>query len=230
MLRSTLIALGGIGVGYLLARAVLEKQYEERLDEEIQRTKEFFGITEDTPPAEFVEEANRVAENLSEYMGGEKIVPSVLAEAVTSSVKKEFDTEAPIAYNKIADKRSEIEEVVDDVLRNEQATPLDPEARAPYLVTFAEFDAGQEELGFEPVSVSYFAGDGIVIDEADTVISADRVEQIIGTDNLNKFGTQTDDPNMDPNVIYVRCEQFRMDFEVTRSAGKHSVEVLGEAG
>ena len=114
--------------------------------------------------------------------------------------------------------------------QDEETPPSDPNARAPYLITFAQFDLGLEELNHEPVSVSFFAGDGIVIDENENVITPERVEQIIGTDNLNKFGTLTEDPDMEPNVIYVRCERFGMDFEVTRSPGTHAVEVLDQTG
>lgn len=224
MLREVLIGAAGAGIGFLVARNVLEKKYARLLDEEIERTKEFFGADyegskEGLDDPEFMQDAINAAEALTEYVAGDvKIVPSVLAENVERTVT---------AYNKPG-APSIVEEEVRDIESNVAASPLDPDARAPHLITFAEFDAG--DLGYAQVSVSFFAGDGIVIDEEDNVISPDRVEQIIGTDNLNKFGTNTDDPDLEPNVIYVRCERFNMDFEVTRSPGKHSVEVLGETG
>lgn len=219
MLKEVLIGAAGIGVGYLVARNQLEKRYARLLDEEIQRTKEFFGEYEGPEDPEFMEQAIKTADAMTEYAGGEtKVNPARLAEAVTASIKRE---EGPVAYNRIASEEVPAAEVI-------AKAALDPDARAPYLITFAEFDAN--ETSAEQVTVSFFAGDGIVIDEDDNVITPDRVEQIIGTDNLNKFGTNTEDPDMEPNVIYVRCERFGMDFEVTRSPGKHSVEVLGQTG
>lgn len=243
MLREILIGAAGAGVGYLVARNLLEKKYARLLDEEIDRTKEFFGEYEGPEDPEFMEQAIKTAEAMTEYSGGETVVnPAKLAEAVTASIAADqeeisvpkfgevmMESTAKISrsYNKPG-APSIVEEEVGDIESNVAAAPLDPDARAPHLITFAEFDAG--DLGYQQVSVSFFAGDGIVIDEEDNVISPDRVEQIIGTDNLNKFGTNTDDPDLEPNVIYVRCERFNMDFEVTRSPGKHSVEVLGETG
>lgn len=226
MLKEVLIGAAGIGVGYLVARNQLEKRYASMLAEEVRRTKEFFadvtnyeGSAEGLDDPEFMQDAINATEAVAEYSAGEiKVSPSILAQEMEKTVT---------AYNKPG-APSVVEETARDIESNVAAAPMDPDARAPHLITFAEFDSG--ELGYEQISVSFFAGDGIVIDEEDNVISAERVEQIIGTDNLNKFGTNTEDPDMEPNVIYVRCERFNMDFEVTRSPGKHSVEVLGETG
>lgn len=221
MLKEVLIGAAGVGVGYLIARNQLEKKYGRLLDEEIKRTKEFFGANyegdkEDLDP-EFMESAIKTAESLTEYSGGEVVVnPSVLAQEVQKTVTN---------YNRIG--QSVVDEEADAIQELRGVAPLDPDAKAPYLITFEEFDAG--ELGYEQITVSFFAGDGIVIDEGDEVITPERVEQTIGTDNLNKFGTNTDDPSMDPNVLYIRCERFNMDFEITRSPGFHSVEVLGQS-
>jgi len=221
MLKEVLIGAAGLGVGYLVARNQLEKKYAHLLDVEIRRTREFFGADyegskEGLDDPEFMQDAINAAEAMTEYaQGASEVVPSVLAAEVEKTV---------VNYNRVA----QPVETIEDIEQHMEATPPDPDARAPYLITFAEFDANDTDA--EQITVSYFAGDGVVLDESDTVITPDRVEQIIGTDNLNKFGTNTEDPDMEPNVIYVRCERFNMDFEVTRSHGKHSVEVLGQTG
>lgn len=224
MLREILIGAAGLGVGYLVARNQLEKKYAHLLDVEIQRTKEFFatesnyeGSKEGLDDPEYMQGAIDAAEAMTTYASGDvKVVPSVLAQEMEQTVKN---------YQK---PESIVDEQVDDIESNKAASPLDPDARAPYLITFGEFD--QNETGYQQITVSFFAGDGIVIDDEDNVVTPERVEQIIGTDNLNKFGTNTADPDMEPNVIYVRCERFEMDFEVTRSPGSHAVEVLGQTG
>lgn len=237
MLKEVLIGAAGLGVGYLIARHQLEKRYGQLLDEEIRRTKEFFAVSTDyegSPETlkdpEYMDDAIKAADAITHYSSGEvKIPPSVLAQEVEKTVTNYRDIEALnnlVVRKKMMD--SIVEDQVSDIESNVAAAPLDPDARPPYLITFGEFDANETDA--EQITVSFFAGDGIVIDEEDNVIAPDRVEQIIGTDNLNKFGTNTEDPDMDPNVIYVRCERFNMDFEVTRSAGKYSVEVLGQTG
>lgn len=216
MLKEVLIGAGGAAVGYLVARNLLEKKYGRLLDEEIQRTREFFGADyegdKDAPG--YMEDAIDAAEALSDY-SGVTVAPSVLAQEVEQTFKRNY-----------AKPESLVEAETADIETHAEASPPDPHARAPYLITFAEFDAN--ETSAEQITVSFFAGDGIVIDESDEIIKPDRVEQIVGTDNLNKFGTNTEDPDMEPNVIYVRCERFNMDFEVTRSPGFHAVEVLGQ--
>ena len=222
MLKEVLIGAAGFGVGYLVVRTQLEKKYARLLDEEIRRTKEFYGQhnEEYTGPEdpEFMEAAIDAAEAMTSYVQGEVTVnPAVLAQEMTRTMKRYDKEGAPT-----------VDEQVSDIESNVAAAPLDPDARPPYMITFAEFDANETDA--EQISLSFFAGDGIVIDEDDNVVSTERVEQIVGTDNLNRFGTNTDDPDMEPNVIYIRCERFNMDFEVTRSPGKHSVEVLGQTG
>lgn len=240
MMRETIIAVGGIGIGYLLAQAVLKKKYEERLDEEVARTKAFFGKQYEGPDdPEFMEAAIDAAEALTEYTAGVTVAPSVLAQEMAKVVEAEAKVSelssltnpvvrakllkgvvdakvsGPIAYNRMAGGDAAKEDV--------PGTPMNENAREPYLITFEDFDSG--ETGYEQPSVSFFAGDGLVLDETDSIITPERVEEMIGVDNLNRFGSQVDDPSMDPNVIYVRCEKFCLDVEVTRSPGKYADEV-----
>jgi hypothetical protein len=218
VLKEVLIGAAGAGVGFLVARNVLEKKYARLLDEEIRRTKEFFGEYNGPENPEFMDQAIKTAEAMSEYSGGEVVVnPAVLAQEVTKTMT---------AYNKPG--APTVDETVKDIESNMAAAPPDPDARPPYIITTEEFMAA--ELDYEQITLSFFAGDGIVMDEDNNVISPDRVEQIVGTDNLNRFGTNTEDPAMEPHVLYVRCERFNMDFEVLRSPGSHAVEVLGQTG
>lgn len=235
----------GVSIGCLVARHLLRNRYDIALEEEIRRTKEFFGANYEGSE-EFLEDpknldaAIKAAESIQEY-AGVKVNPSVLAQELETTMKKAADrsldaAEAvtnPVMREKIMEtgrvaynKMSIVDAEADAIEKLAPRAPQDLDTREPYIITFEEFDAG--ELGYEQITVSYFAGDGIVIDEVDQVISARRVEETIGTDNLNKFGTNTEDPNFDPNVIYVRCERFNMDFEVTRSPGMHLVEVEGK--
>jgi hypothetical protein len=96
---------------------------------------------------------------------------------------------------------------------------IDPEAKEPYLIGADEFV--NTEVGYEQITVTYYEGDDVMVDEVDEPLTAKRIEECIGRGNLAKFG--------ELSVIYVRCEKFNMDFEVVRDTGKYSVEVLGES-
>jgi hypothetical protein len=100
---------------------------------------------------------------------------------------------------------------------------IDPEAKAPYVIGVDEYMS--TEVGYDQVSLTYYEGDDVVVDITDTIVTINRVEETIGRDNLTRFGELSEDDN----VVYIRCEKFNMDFEVTRSMGKYSVEVQGES-
>jgi len=234
MWREILIGLASASVGYFVATKVLQSRYDEMLDLEIARTREFFESQEKQ-----VEEA---VEAFSQYTGVEEYAQRIAETEEQPEYPKGSQEAAVRAQDEIISGITVTPDVFESKVQQtnyarihvpeteaiRQANPVEIEdARAPYIITFAEFDAN--ETDYVQLTVSYFAGDGIVIDEDDAVIDAAQVEKNIGTDNLNKFGTNTDDPDMDPNSLYVRCEEFGIDYEITRSPGKYSVEVLGEA-
>lgn len=76
----------------------------------------------------------------------------------------------------------------------------------------------QEETGFRQESLTYFAMDDILVDQADKPVPNYGI--ILG--ELN-FGHGSGDPN----VVYIRNEQVRMEWEVVRHPGRYAVEVLG---
>jgi hypothetical protein len=100
---------------------------------------------------------------------------------------------------------------------------IHPGAKAPYVIGVDEYM--NTEVGYDQVSLTYYEGDDVVVDITDTIVTINRVEETIGRDNLTRFGELSEDDN----VVYIRCEKFNMDFEVTRSMGKYSVEVQGES-
>lgn len=72
----------------------------------------------------------------------------------------------------------------------------------PYIIDADEFGDSYE---YDTDSLVYYA-DGILATETDDVI--DDIERIIGTKNLTQFD--------DDNVIFVRNDRTRHDYEVTR--------------
>lgn len=90
---------------------------------------------------------------------------------------------------------------------------------APYVVSKQEYMDNENE--YMQISLTYFEGDGVLVDERDDVI--EETDGLVGDDNLVRFGDWSDDPN----VVYVRNHLKELDIEINRSRGKYSEEVAG---
>lgn len=86
----------------------------------------------------------------------------------------------------------------------------------PYIIHQEEFVA--DEMGFKQTTVTYYAGDDILADEADT-----PVYDFHGLMGDLRFGHGS----RDPNVVYIRNEGIHMEWEVLLHDGHYSVEVAG---
>ena len=90
------------------------------------------------------------------------------------------------------------------------------EGKIIYVIHRDEYMA--DEMDFSQSTVTYYAGDDILCDSLDTPIYA--YSSILGD---LEFGHGSDDAN----VVYIRNEKERREWEVLRSEGYYSVEVQG---
>lgn len=88
--------------------------------------------------------------------------------------------------------------------------------RMPYVLHKDEFYA--DEKDYTQVTLTYYAGDNILVDEDDSPIY--NHEQVVGP---LRFGHGSGDPN----VFHVRNDKLRAEYEICRDPGLYSVEVLG---
>lgn len=86
----------------------------------------------------------------------------------------------------------------------------------PYIIHQDEFFS--DEKGYTQSSFTYYAGDNIMNDEDDTPVY--NHEGVVGS---LIFGHGSDDPN----VVYVRNEKLKAEYEISFDPGLYSVEVLG---
>lgn len=86
----------------------------------------------------------------------------------------------------------------------------------PYIIHADEFI--NDEMDFQQETLNYYAGDDIMSDTDDTPIY--NYQGLMG--ELN-FGHGSGDPN----VVYIRNEKIRMEWEVLFNPGYFSQEVLG---
>lgn len=95
--------------------------------------------------------------------------------------------------------------------RNTRAT------KSIYIIHREEFFA--DEMGYKQGQLSWYAGDGVLADELSHPIY--NHGDIVG--DCLQFGHGSNDPN----VVYIRNDTQRMEYEVCLDLGRYDVEVLG---
>jgi hypothetical protein len=87
----------------------------------------------------------------------------------------------------------------------------------PFVIHLDEYGEG----GFDPAFYTFYDDDKILADEHDEVV--DDVENLVGYENLEKFGHGSDNAN----VVMIRNVHLNLDIEVTRSHGSYGEDVAG---
>jgi len=86
----------------------------------------------------------------------------------------------------------------------------------PYIIHRDEFFA--DEMGNSQSTLTYYVGDDILVDEQNVPIY--NYSSVVG--NL-RFGHGSEDQN----VVYIRNEKLKTEYEVIQDSGYYQVEVLG---
>lgn len=243
VVAASVVAGAGVGVvAYRIAKKRLEKDFETRLETEIESMRSFYiqrykagqyATPESAAEALGVptEEEAAAHEALSNYQGA-NIVEHVETQPVDyDKVRVQSDTVlkgVEISGNgdgvEVKDKELTIERnvfvegrplVIEDWDAEAEEAIRNPES--PYVISFEEFN----ENSFEHAqsTLTYYEGDDILAEADDSVI--DAIEAVVGNDNLRRFGHGS----RDPNVVYIRNERTESDYEVVRSKGKYVDEV-----
>ena len=224
--------LAGAVAGFKVAQKQLEKTYADLATAEIEQAKIFYSTLHkkddyETPEStaetlgvvlspEADAELREAAEVLKAYQGEPNEMPPIHEARLVAA------TLGPNGMGSV--------DVVESVFDNDADYDLDDEddhlyngdnvdLSKPVIISKDAFF--QNEPEYTQVTVTYFQGDDIVVDERDDTL--DDVDDAIGNENLQRFGQKS----KDPNVVYVRNHKRSMDFEVLKSKGKFEQEVLG---
>ena len=196
-----LIGLGvGAGVGYILGKRTvptviengplqMEFQYEDTV-----KSDDSFEGSEDVEP-----ELGLPVQTLD--LGERFVSRKVIDEAPPISV------DDPIVHNMFAESDDEWDFEYEISLRSEAL---------PYILHKDEFYA--DELGYEQTTLTYYAGDDILVDEEEAPIY--NHTSIVGP---MKFGHGSGDQN----TFHVRNHKLKAEYEIIFDPGLYSVEVLG---
>lgn len=201
ILSKLLIFAAGAGIGSAVTWKFVKTKYEQIAQEEIDSVKEYYrkkdGETEATDESASVQLAFSKA---GEAAADGKAVMEGFANGFRNISKKVSDADVT-SYNTIIQTEgySEIGEEVADT-------------DGPYIIDADEFGDSYE---YDTDSLVYYS-DNILATETYEVI--DDIDHIIGIENLTKFD--------DDNVIFVRNDVTRHDYEVTRE-DRTFAEVVG---
>ncbi len=107
-------------------------------------------------------------------------------------------------FNNIATNYNKVKERV-------ESEGLIMDENKPYRISEGDFVVDDDEYG--KVSLDYYTDEGALYED-DECIS--NVDEVVGLDNLNLLR------GIDDDVIYVRNEKYKIDYEVSRIVGSYS--------
>lgn len=195
---------GGLGLGYILGKRngdVFEVTVSE---EELQ-----LNIFDHTPEYEDMMETLAAEDNviaLREDIAAEKARQEALRAVQAEEIKA--------AEAEVIERKNIFDGHEDSWDYEAELSVRDGEM--PYVIHLDEF--ANDEMGFRQETVTFYAGDNIMADAADVPIYG--FESMMGD---LKFGHGSNDKN----VVYVRNEKMKMEWEVLYHDGAYEIEVLG---
>lgn len=209
--KSIALVVGGMLIGGGTATLILKKHYQRILDEEIASVKEAYKVsTKDLKKQnlELLDEVTQVkpmdkplTEDELLHISASKLIAD---HGYGGGVVEEEEVPRFKMYDRTTDNFNPADEE-----RSEEE---------PYVVSISEWSNDEED--FDKITVRYFEEDETVVEEL-------RSETIpiesLGAANLLRFGVGS----QDENIVYVRNEQLKIDFEVIRDEGSYTEQVLG---
>jgi hypothetical protein len=211
ILALTAAASGTVGgfIGFKIASERLVKKFDAILEAELANTKKFY------------ERKNKVGDFATPEAAVETLgIPDGPAEEAADAMVNYAAMHIPggaavITNDGILVPEGPLEE--DPLARETAKNVFGKEPGEPVLISFDEFAQIGDE--YDQLSVTYYMGDKIVAEMDDSPIADD--DRCVGLDNLHKF-------HEDEAItqIYVRNDRLKIVYEITRSTGKYSKEVL----
>lgn len=209
--------ISGGAMYHLLYHKQIEQKYVAIAEEEIAEAKLFYSKLYKSEAFETPEQAVEALINDEEALTALRSYGGVAVEIDPSAERGTVTLKSGDSEVKIVNAFDHEEPPVAPDEEFDYATELarrDPEK--PYIISVDEFTQG--DAGFDQFDLTYFDGDGVLADTRDQLFDEDA----IGGSNL-KFGYGS----RDENIVYVRNEALSMDFEISKSIGSYTQEVMG---
>lgn len=220
----------GSFAGYLVAKRRLERKYEEIAQQEIaearRKFKMFYKKEEFSRPGGFLQDDDDEEEFDNHLPMFDQAVTAVLK---TYDPPQNFALDDhnpgtnghPLAVDIPVQRNVFEEQEMTDDDTEEQFPVIGPrESGRPYVIDFATFDAG--ELGYRNITLTNYA-DGALVEEGDRNEDLNVAQDLIGEESLEHLGWERGQPN----VVYVRNDRLRVDYEVISDERRFGADMLG---
>lgn len=230
-MKKVVFALGGaavgVAVGFLGARQLLvsklEEEYQLRLEDEIAKTTAHLNEKFKAERMELVvgelDRRDATVRELNEPGADvDSDVDTETLERVVKGLRYGPDVVVGPATpaGSIPKKRNVFEEPDRRKKYEQRPTPDD----GPQVVSKERYL--ENDGDYTQVTLTYFAGDRILIDDADQPI--EEVDRVVGKHNMERFGHKSGDPR----VVYVRNDKLQADYEIMLHDGTYAETVAGE--
>lgn len=223
-----LAAGAGFAAGYFFGRRprkLTAKEMAEikEINEGLQEMKAQ-REAEDKPPR-FVVDADYLAKRDAELVdsglkvGDVVIDPEDGQEGVVIAIHYPDEDEEPVMVNQEPIRRNVFAEQADP--EDDWDYHVEQRLRSPgkpYVIHRDEFFSDEDELDHHQHQLTFYNGDGVLVDEERNVVQSHQM--VVGE---MKFGHGSGDPN----VVYVRNERLKADYEIWLDSGRFDVEVGG---
>jgi hypothetical protein len=209
-------ALAGGGLGYLVLSKRFKTKYERIADEEIAGMRDHY------------DRKLRALDNKEE---------KEVLDQVVKQQRYAVEGDGKVAYHRVGsepDKPSEDDQpealvsgqnvfeapkpVVETPGWDYETELADRKDKHVFVIHRDEYMENKWEYGTS--DLTYFEGDDVLSDSSDRVVDE---QDIVGIENLGKFGHGSNDPD----IVYVCNTNLSMLFEITHSDGSYSMEVHG---
>lgn len=212
-------AVGFVG-GYYTAKGLLERKYMAIANEEAAAATAFYKAKYANEEPEGLPKENINFGDIDVEVEQEKLDKAVEAAEALQAYQGDV-----LVTNKLISKTEPSGHTNYMMAMVPVPKPVIPEPRdedKPFIITDEEFLGA--DANYEGYTMTYYAGDDVLVSQSDKVVEGEERIICIGPDKDNlRFGHMSNDEN----IVYIRCHKLQMDFEIARSAGEYSKEVLG---
>lgn len=236
VVKGTKLVVGGLvvaalGVGaattYFIMKKKLEAKFEERLGQEIAEAREFYAKRnkegEYSSPQELARHLVKDRDSKADIRLVQNIARSYQSDDVAAAhetlengTRSDVEVADPDASPEVSTAMNVFKQVENFDYETEIQNRTE---EAPYIITYDEWSGNESE--YDQSTLTYYEGDDILVDSTDQPIQ--ETDDTVGDNNLLRFGHGS----KDNNVVYIRNDRVELEWEVVRSPGKYSEEVLG---